>query len=89
MIEYVVVVFKLINNYLKDARRQQMVEAAEKRRQEQERRGIGNVEAVKRQQKLSQQREERSEGASTTGGLRVRIFLLFRQVFINSSIGGF
>ncbi|KAK0098325.1 hypothetical protein PV326_009519 [Microctonus aethiopoides] len=46
-------------------RRQQQVEAAEKRRIEQEKRGIGNVDAVRRQQQLDAERQQREQQLST------------------------
>lgn len=46
-------------------RRQQQVEAAEKRRIEQEKRGIGNVDAVRRQQQLAAERAQREEEMAT------------------------
>ncbi|XP_015124065.1 uncharacterized protein LOC107046078 [Diachasma alloeum] len=41
-----------------ETRRQQQVAAAEKRAQEQERRGIGDIHAVKRQQHQTEKREK-------------------------------
>ncbi|XP_015599567.1 small VCP/p97-interacting protein isoform X2 [Cephus cinctus] len=42
-----------------ETRRRQVVEAAEKRRIEEERRGIGNLEAVRVQQQLDEERARR------------------------------
>ncbi|XP_016836797.1 uncharacterized protein LOC100124203 [Nasonia vitripennis] len=47
----------------RDTIRQQQAEAAERRLAEQEKRGIGNVNAVKRQQKLAEEREKRENEA--------------------------
>ncbi|OXU18769.1 hypothetical protein TSAR_013661 [Trichomalopsis sarcophagae] len=47
----------------RDIIRQQQAEAAERRLAEQEKRGIGNVNAVKRQQKLAEEREKRENEA--------------------------
>ncbi|XP_034935072.1 small VCP/p97-interacting protein [Chelonus insularis] len=48
-----------------EVRRQQQVEAAERRMKEQEQRGIGNVDAVKRQQQKSIAREQQNEQLAT------------------------
>ncbi|CAB0037411.1 unnamed protein product [Trichogramma brassicae] len=53
--------------------RQQQAEAAEKRLAEQEKRGIGNVNAVKRQQKLAEERDKKlsaAENANSGTGLK-------------------
>ncbi|XP_033211260.1 small VCP/p97-interacting protein isoform X2 [Belonocnema kinseyi] len=51
-----------------EVRRQQLVAAAEKRQAEQETRGIKNVDAVKRQQRLDEERRKREEVAAPTDG---------------------
>lgn len=56
--------------------RQKQVEAAERRIAEQQQRGIKNMEAVKRQQKLTMERERREQEAaasSTQPTLKVKI----------------
>ncbi|XP_015599566.1 uncharacterized protein LOC107269813 isoform X1 [Cephus cinctus] len=45
--------------FIVETRRRQVVEAAEKRRIEEERRGIGNLEAVRVQQQLDEERARR------------------------------
>ncbi|XP_014210898.1 uncharacterized protein LOC106641128 [Copidosoma floridanum] len=52
----------------RDTVRQQQVEAAEKRMAAQEKRGIGNVDAVKRQQKFVEERDKRLNEAGNTSG---------------------
>ncbi|XP_051166346.1 small VCP/p97-interacting protein isoform X2 [Leptopilina boulardi] len=44
-----------------EVKRRQMTEAAEKRQMEQESRGIKNMDAVKRQQRLDEERRQREE----------------------------
>ncbi|XP_034188738.1 small VCP interacting protein isoform X3 [Osmia lignaria lignaria] len=46
-----------------ETRRRKQVEAAERRIAEQQSRGIKNIDAVKRQEKLDQQRDKRVEEA--------------------------
>lgn len=58
--------------------RQRQVEAAEKRIAEQQQRGIKNMEAVKRQQKLTLEREKREEEAAANNiqpTLKVKIII--------------
>lgn len=49
-----------------ETRRRQQVAAAEKRIAEQNNRGIKNVDAVKRQERLDQQRDQRQAEAANT-----------------------
>lgn len=65
--------------------RRKQVEAAEKRIAEQQQRGIKNVEAVKRQQKLTMERERREQeaAASTQPTLRVRIETITNYILLN------
>ncbi|XP_076548617.1 small VCP interacting protein isoform X2 [Osmia lignaria lignaria] len=54
--------FQVIN-ICHETRRRKQVEAAERRIAEQQSRGIKNIDAVKRQEKLDQQRDKRVEEA--------------------------
>lgn len=59
-------------------RRRQQVEAAEKRIAEQERRGIGNIDAVKRKQQRAEEVAKRQDEAGTVEqqtGLKVNLEL--------------
>ncbi|XP_043477772.1 uncharacterized protein LOC122508469 isoform X1 [Leptopilina heterotoma] len=53
-----------------EVKRRQMIEAAEKRQMEQESRGIKNMDAVKRQQRLDEERRQREDvgGSNTNQG---------------------
>ncbi|XP_058799446.1 uncharacterized protein LOC131668954 [Phymastichus coffea] len=60
----------------RDALRQQQAEAAERRLAEQERRGIGNIDSVKRKQKLAEERDRTMNTAGTLsnqGGLKWQV----------------
>lgn len=62
--------------YYQDAIRQQQAEAAERRLAANERRGIGNVEAVKRQQRQAEERDKRETAAGNMDnqpGLKVNL----------------
>ena len=64
-------------------RRQQLVAAAEKRQAEQESRGIKNVDAVKRQQRLDEERRKREEVAGrgpSDGPLKVKIKIILKFI---------
>lgn len=60
-------------SFYQDTIRQQQAEAAEKRLSEQEKRGIGNIDTVKRKQKLAEEREKRQNevGNDNNPGLKV------------------
>jgi len=51
-----------------EARRQQVLEAAEKRRQEQENRGIKDIDKVRRAQQRKDNAEKREEEIAKAGG---------------------
>ncbi|XP_012280542.1 uncharacterized protein LOC105699803 [Orussus abietinus] len=58
-----------------EIRRRQQMEAAEKRRQEQERRGIGNIDAVRSQQRRAEAAAKRQElaGSNPETGLKWQV----------------
>lgn len=65
--------------FYQDTRRRQQTEAAEKRLAQQEQRGIGNVNAVKRQQQLAAEREKREQEAANVDPqttMKVNAFLV-------------
>ena len=73
--DYIQAILLVFNVVFQDTIRQQQAAAAEKRLAEQEKRGIGNVNAVKRQQKLAEERDKRMNESQNDNnpGLRVNI----------------